>query len=84
MTHVFPSFTTGSLSWFAEEPIRRSDLRINAWYHTPDGYWIEVEGLPRPCGTIEDGSMNPGTDGEILSVSVQRLGPHGYERWCEF
>ena len=72
---------TGS---FADRPPDRPDLRVNSWY-LPDSYWVDDRGLPRPCGRIGEGTNAPlGSDSVGVAVSVERLGPDGYERWCDF
>lgn len=69
---------------FADSPPERPDLRINAWY-APDRYWVTEKGLAPPCGRIGEGTDAPaGSEAVPVAVSVERLGPNGYERWCEF
>ena len=60
------------------------DLRVNIWW-TSDEFWVEDEGLPEPCGKIEEGATSPpGVDPVPLSVAVERYVDGRYERWCEF
>jgi hypothetical protein len=60
------------------------DLRINTWW-TSDDHWVGVEGLPEPCGTVEEGVLPPpASDPVELSVAVERFVDGRYERWCDF
>ena len=60
------------------------DLRINTWW-TSDEHFVDVVGLPEPCGHVEEGSVPPpGREPVQLAVAVERrVGDH-YERWCDF
>jgi hypothetical protein len=63
---------------YAGSEVTRPDVRVYTWL-TPDPYWTLEVGLPKPCGRVLDGM--PATP---MAVAVERLGPKGYERWCEF
>ena len=72
----------GSLSF--EGGVSQPDLRINTWW-TSDEHFVDVVGLPEPCGHVEEGSLPPpGREPVQLAVAVERrVGDH-YERWCDF
>jgi len=72
----------GSLS--VEGGVSQPDLRINTWW-TSDEHFVDVVGLPEPCGHVEEGSLPPpGREPVQLAVAVERrVGDH-YERWCDF
>lgn len=71
-----------------------ADVRISTWWSvgdfinvaddTSEEFWEEDRGLPPPCGTVEDGVRAPGREGVPLRIVVERRGPRGFERWCEF
>ena len=63
---------------YAGSVVKRPDVRIHTWL-TPDPYWTLEVGLPKPCARVLDG-MPP----TPMAVAVERLGPRGYERWCDF
>jgi 4-amino-4-deoxy-L-arabinose transferase-like glycosyltransferase len=70
---------------FAREPPKHPDMRVNVWWATPDEYWIEEEGLPRPCGIVPDGTAAPEVSAPIaLKVAVERREGGRYVRWCDF
>ncbi len=64
--------------------VSQPDLRINTWW-TSDEHFVDVVGLPEPCGHVEEGSLPPpGREPVELAVAVERrVGDH-YERWCDF
>jgi hypothetical protein len=59
-----------------------ADLRVTIW--GDDELYVGEKGLPEPCGHVREGAGF--ADGEPItsSVLVERRGPTGYERWCEF
>ena len=67
-----------------EGGVSQPDLRINTWW-TSDEHFVDVVGLPEPCGHVEEGSLPPpGREPVQLAVAVERrVGDH-YERWCDF
>jgi hypothetical protein len=70
---------------FDRQPPKHPDMRVNVWWGTPVEYWIEEEGLPRPCGVVPDGTAAPEVSAPIaLKVAVERREGGRYERWCDF
>ena len=70
---------------FDHEPPKHPDMRVNVWWATPDEYWIEERGLPRPCGVVPDGTAAPEVSAPIaLKVAVERREGGHYVRWCDF
>jgi hypothetical protein len=63
---------------YAGSGVDRPDVRIYTWLK-PDAYWSGEIGLPEPCARVLDGF--PATP---MAVAVERRGPDGYERWCDF
>ncbi|MGI8462549.1 MAG: ArnT family glycosyltransferase [Solirubrobacterales bacterium] len=69
---------------YVDGTLERADLVINTWF-SADGYWVDDQGYPPPCARVNEGTNAPvGSEAVALAVSVSRLGPDGYERWCDF
>ncbi len=64
---------------------RQPELLVYVWNPLYELRFTPEEEFPAPCATIEEGTTDPPSDDPvILNVVALRLGPDGYERWCDF
>ncbi len=63
-------------------PYEEADFRVSIW--TDDSLFVGRKGLPEPCGSVDEGAGLLDGEPVATSVLVERRGPQGFERWCDF
>lgn len=63
-------------------PYDPAELRVTIW--ADDSIYVDEKGLPEPCGRIDEGAGLLDGEPVTTSVLVERRGPDGFERWCDF